>query len=82
MCLWLLLLSLYQRWRLARALTYVYLLLQLLVTSYILSYNISTDGPTLGFALTGSLNLVGLLILYYSSAIRRYLDSPLPTPLA
>ncbi|MFD1874668.1 hypothetical protein [Hymenobacter bucti] len=76
---WLLLLGLYRRWRPARALTYVYLLLQLLVAGSILSYNITAGGPILGFALTGSLGLIGLLVLYYSSAIRRYLDGPLHT---
>jgi hypothetical protein len=79
---WLLLLGLYRRWRLARTLTYVYLLLQLLLAGYVLPYNATTGGPILGFALTSSLNLVGLLVLYYSHAIRRYLDGPLPTPLA
>jgi len=72
--LWLLLLGLYRRWRPARVLTCAYLLLQLVVPGYILSYNIPTGGPILGFVLIISLNLVGLLILYYSSAIRRYLD--------
>lgn len=80
--MWLLLLGLYWRWRPARALTYAYLLLQLLVVGYILSYNITTGGPILGFAITGSLSLIGLLILYYSSAIQRYLDGSLPTPIA
>ena len=75
-CLWLLLLGLYRRWRPARALTYAYLLLQLVVAGYILSYNIPTGGPIVGFALTSSLNLAGLLILYYSSAIQRYLNAP------
>lgn len=75
-CLWLLLLGLYRRWRPARALTYAYLLLQLVVAGYILSYNIPTGGPILGFALTSSLNLAGLFILYYSSAIQRYLSAP------
>ena len=74
-CLWLLLLGLYRRWRPARALTYAYLLLQLLAAGYILSYNIPTGGPTLGFTLSSSLNLVALLTLYRSGAIRRYLDS-------
>ena len=73
MWVWLLLLGLYRRWQPALALTYAYLLLQLLVAGYILSCNIPTGGPTLGFALTGSLNLLGLLTLYYSGAIRRYL---------
>lgn len=73
---WLLLLGLYRRWRPARALTYAYLLLQLVVASYILSYNIPTGGRTLGFVLISSLNLVGLLMLYYSSAIQRYLGGP------
>ena len=72
---WLLLLGLYRRWQPALALSYAYLLLQLLVAGYILSCNIPTGGPTLGFALTGSLNLLGLLTLYYSGAIRRYLAS-------
>lgn len=73
LCLWLLLLGLYRRWRPARALTYAYLLLQLVVAGYILSCNVPTGGPTLGFMLISSLNLVGLLTLYYSSAIQRYL---------
>jgi hypothetical protein len=81
MWLWLLLLGLYRRWQPALALTYAYLLLQLLVAGYVLSYNIPTGGPTLGFALTGSLNLAGLLMLYRSSAIRRYLGSKLTTSL-
>jgi hypothetical protein len=72
---WLLLLGLYRRWRPARALTYAYLLLQLLVAGYILSYNIPMGGPTLGFSLISSLHLVALLTLYRSDAIRRYLDS-------
>jgi len=72
---WLLLLGLYRRWQPALALTYAYLLLQLLVAGYVLSYNIPTGGPTLGFALTSILNLVGLLTLYCSGAIRRYLGS-------
>jgi len=75
MWVWLLLLGLYRRWQPALALTYAYLLLQLLVTGYILSCNVATGGPTLGFALTGSLNLLGLLMLYQSGAIRRYLSS-------
>ncbi|MGI4741178.1 MAG: hypothetical protein ACRYG7_38920 [Janthinobacterium lividum] len=82
LCLWLLLLGLYQRWRPALRFTYAYLLLQLLVAGYILPYNATTGGPTLGFALTSSLNIVALLVLYYSRAIRRYLDGSLPTPLA
>jgi hypothetical protein len=73
LCLWLLLLGLYRRWRLALGLTYAYLLLQLVVAGFILSCNIPTGRPTLGFVLISSLNLVGLLILYYSSAIQRYL---------
>jgi hypothetical protein len=81
-CVWLLLLGLYGRWRLARTLTCVYLLLQLLLAGYVLPYNATTGGPILGFALTSSLNLVGLLVLYYSRAIRRYLDDPMLTPLA
>jgi hypothetical protein len=72
---WLLLLGLYRRWRPALALTCTYLLLQLLVAGYILFYNRTTGGPILGFALTGSLNLVGLLTLHFSSAIQRYLGS-------
>lgn len=75
MWVWLLLLGLYRRWQPALALTYAYLLLQLLVAGYILSCNIPTGGPTLGFALTGSLNLLGLLTLYYSGAIQRYVGS-------
>lgn len=78
---WLLLFGLYRRWRLARTLTYVYLLLQLLLAGYVLLYNATTGGPLVGFALISSLNLAGLLTLYHSSAIQRHLDSPLPTPL-
>jgi hypothetical protein len=79
---WLLLLGLYQRWRPARALTYAYVLLQLVVAVCILLYNGTSGGPTLGFALISGLNLVGLLVLYYSSAMRRYLDGDsLPTSL-
>jgi hypothetical protein len=73
---WLLLLGLYRRWQPARGLAYAYLLLQLLVAGYILPYNIGTGGPILGFALTSSLNLVGLLTLYYSSAIQCYMSGP------
>jgi hypothetical protein len=72
---WLLLLGLYRRWRPALALTCAYLLLQLLVAGYILFYNSTTGGPILGFALTGSLNLVGLLTLHFSGVIQRYLGS-------
>jgi hypothetical protein len=79
---WLLLLGLYRRWRPARALTCVYLLLQLLVAGYVLSSNFTTGGPILGFALTGSLSLAGLLTLRYSGALRRYLDGARPAPLA
>ena len=75
---WLLLLGLYRRWRLALALTCAYLLLQLLVAGYILFYNSTTGGTILGFALTTSLNLVGLLTLHFSGAIQRYLDSRPP----
>jgi hypothetical protein len=78
---WLLLLGLYRRWRPARALTYAYVLLQLVVAGYILLYNSSAGGPILGFALISSFNLLGLLVLYYSSAIRHYLGGPLPTSL-
>jgi hypothetical protein len=79
---WLLLLGVYRRWRPARAITYAYVLLQLLVASCILFYNSTTGGPTLGFALSNGFNLIGLLVLYYSSAIRRYLDGRLSTPLS
>ncbi|MVN77083.1 hypothetical protein GO988_12170 [Hymenobacter sp. HMF4947] len=79
---WLLLLGLYRRWRPALALTYAYLLLQLLVAGYILPHNITAGGPLLGFVLTGSLQLAGLLTLYNSSAIQRYLEASLPAPLA
>jgi hypothetical protein len=72
---WLLLLGLYRRWRPALALTCAYLLLQLLVAGYILFYNSTTGGPILGFSLTSSLNLVGLLMLRFSGAIQRYLGS-------
>lgn len=75
---WLLLLGLYRRWRPARALACAYLLLQLLVAGYILFYNSTTGGPILGFALTTSLNLVGLLTLHFSGTIQRYLDSRPP----
>lgn len=79
---WLLLLGLYRRWRPARALTCAYVLLQLVVAGYILLYNSSSGGPTLGFALISGFSLVGLLVLHYSSAIRRYLDgAPLPASL-
>lgn len=73
---WLLLLGLYRRWRPARALTYAYLLLQLVLTAYILSYNVPTGGPIIGFAISGSLQLIGLLTLYKSEAIGSYLGSP------
>jgi len=71
---WLLLLGLYRRWRPARALTYAYVLLQLVIAGYILFYNVTTGGPTLGFALISGLNLAGLLILQKSGALQHYLD--------
>ncbi|RZK26516.1 MAG: hypothetical protein EOO63_14595 [Hymenobacter sp.] len=71
----LLLLGLYRRWRPALALTYAYLLLQLLVAGYVLWYNVPTGGPILGFALTSSLSLMGLLTLRFSGAIQRYLGN-------
>jgi hypothetical protein len=82
LCLWLLMLGLYRRWRPARMLTYAYVLLQLLVGGCILSYNSSTGEPILGFALISGFNLTGLLALHYSKAIRRYLGEFLPTPSA
>ena len=76
LCLWLLLLGLYRRWRLALGLTYLYLLLQLLVAGYIMAYNIPMGGPTLGFWLISGLNLAGLLTLYKSDALQHYLANP------
>ncbi|TVT43652.1 hypothetical protein FNT36_06090 [Hymenobacter setariae] len=75
LCLWLLLLGLYRRWRWALGLTYAYVLLQLGVAGYILLLNSTTGGPTLGFALISGLNVVGLLVLYQSGALHRYLGS-------
>ncbi|RZK20945.1 MAG: hypothetical protein EOO56_12015 [Hymenobacter sp.] len=55
---------------------YAYLLLQLLVAGFILSCNIPTGSPTLGFLLISGLNLAGLFTLHTSSELRQYLDGP------
>ncbi|MGI4761211.1 MAG: hypothetical protein ACRYF0_10925 [Janthinobacterium lividum] len=69
---WLLLLGLYQRWRLALGFTYMLLTLQLLLAGYILSQNIPTGGPTLGFLVNSSLYLLAGCILYFSSDLKQY----------
>jgi hypothetical protein len=70
--LWLLLLGLYRRWRLALGLTYTLLALQLLLAGYILSYTISAGGPTLGFLLNSGLYLLAGCILYFSPDLKQY----------
>jgi hypothetical protein len=67
---WLLLLGLYRRWRLALGLTYTLLALQLLLAGYILAYNIPTGGPTLGFLLNSGLYVLAGCILYCSPDLK------------
>lgn len=69
---WLLLLGLCRRWRLALWLTYTLLGLQLLLAGYILSYNILTGGPTLGYLVNSGLYLLAGSILYFSPDLKQY----------
>ena len=69
---WLLLLGLYRRWRLALVFAYTLLALQLLLAGYVLSYNIPTGGPTLGFVLNSGLYIVAGCILYFSPDLKQY----------
>jgi len=73
---WLLLLGLYRRWRLALGFTYTLLALQLMLAGYILSCNIPAGGPTLGFLVNSGLYLLAGGTLYFSSAIKQYLSQP------
>jgi len=70
--LWLLLLGMYQGWRLALGLTYTLIALQLLLAGYVLSYNIPAGEPALGFGLTSGLYLLAGSLLYFSSALKQY----------
>jgi hypothetical protein len=69
---WLLLLGMYQRWRLALGLTYTLIALQLLLAGYVLSYNIPAGGPVLGFVLNSGLYLLAGGILYFSPDLKQY----------
>jgi hypothetical protein len=73
--IWLLLIGLYKGWRPALGLTYILVALQLVLAGYILSYNIPTGGPTLGFILSSALYVAGGGILYGSPALKQYFGS-------
>jgi hypothetical protein len=70
--IWLLLLGLYRRWRLALVFAYVLLGLQLLLAGYILSYNIPTGGPTFGYLVTSSLYVVAGSLLHFAPALKHH----------
>jgi hypothetical protein len=70
--IWLLLLGLYRRWRLALGFAYALLGLQLLLAGYVLSYNIPTGGPTLGYLVNSGLYLLAGSILYCSPDLKQY----------
>jgi hypothetical protein len=72
---WLLLLGMYQRWRLALGLTYTHIALQLLLAGYVLSYNIPAGGAVLGLVLTSSLYLLAGGVLYFSTTLKQYFSS-------
>lgn len=54
---------------------YILVALQLVLAGYILSYNIPSGGPVLGYILSSALYIVGGGILYGSPALRQYLHS-------
>jgi uncharacterized membrane protein len=70
----LLIVALFKRWRHAFGLIVGWLVVRLCFSASIMYYNITHDGPILGYLCLNTLNLAALGILCCSSDIRRYLN--------